>query len=173
MVVFSDFQCPYCRRFAGFLNDLTPEERQKLQITYRQLPLNIHSWAQDAAALSACVALQDNAAFWKLHDFLFANQQELTKETVAGKALEFLSQEKAVDPNKVTSCLTEKGYQESLRRDQQLAMDLGIQGTPTVFLNGRRVSVRSIEDLRKALQTAEAEGAAADAGSRLSGPAGH
>ncbi len=159
MVVFSDFQCPYCKRFAGFLNGLTPEERGKLQITYRQLPLPMHPWAQDAAALSVCVALQDKTAFWKLHDFLFANQQELTKETITAKALEFLSQDKAVDSNKVTSCLSEKGFEPSLQRDQQLATDLGIQGTPTVFLEARRISVKSVEDLRKALRTAEVESA--------------
>ncbi len=152
---------PYCKRFAGFLDDLTPEERAKLQITYRQLPLNIHSWAQDAAALSACVALQDKAAFWKLHDFLFSNQQALSKETLVGKALEFLSQDKAVDPQRVTSCLAEKAFQESLQRDQQLAMDLGINSTPTIFLNGGRISVRSVDDLRKAMWAGELESAAA------------
>lgn len=114
MVVFSDFQCPYCRRFASFLDELTPDERAKLQIIYRQLPLNMHAWAQDAAALSACVALQDKTAFWKLHDFLFSNQQEVSKDTLTAKALAFLSQEKAVDPTRVTSCLAEKSYQESL-----------------------------------------------------------
>ena len=157
IVVFSDFQCPYCKRFAEIVSGLNSDERVKLQITYRQLPLNIHAWARDASELSACVALQDKAAFWKLHDFLFAQQGELSKETVVGKALGFLAQEKTVDRAKVESCLAEKTYEDFVRRDEQVAMDLGITGTPTVFINGRKVSVRSVEDLRAAIRSAEAE----------------
>jgi len=126
VVVFSDFQCPYCKRFADLVNGLTQEERAKLRTTYRQLPLNIHAWAQDASELSACVALQDKAAFWKLHDLLFAHQQELSKETIAERALEFLAQERSVNPQKMKSCLSGKEDQESLQHDEQLAMDLGI-----------------------------------------------
>ena len=139
------------------MNGLSADERAKLQITYRQLPLNIHAWAQDAAAVSACAALQDTSAFWKLHDFYFTRQQDFSKETLVDKSLEFLGRETPVEASKVRSCLAEKGYQESLQRDEQLAMDLGITGTPTIFLNGRRVSVRSIEDLRAAILSAETE----------------
>lgn len=52
MVVFSDFQCPYCKMFSSMVNKLTREEQEQVQIIYRQLPLNIHSWARDAAALT-------------------------------------------------------------------------------------------------------------------------
>lgn len=166
LVVFSDFQCPYCKRFAEFMNRLSAEERAKLQVTYRQLPLNIHAWAQDAAAVSACAALQDKGAFWKLHDFYFTRQQDFSKETLVDKSLEFLGRETSVDANKARSCLTEKGYQESLQRDEQLAMDLGITATPTIFLNGRRVSIRSVEDLRAAIRSAETENGLPDAAQR-------
>jgi protein-disulfide isomerase len=159
MVVFSDFQCPYCKKFASIINELTPEERVQLQTIYRQLPLNIHPWARDAAALSTCVALQDKNGFWRLHDFLFAHQEELTKETLQSKALEFLSGETSVDTKGVSACLSQKLFEDSLHRDEQLAMDLGITGTPSVFLNGRRVSVRSVGDLRNAIRTARQEDA--------------
>ena len=157
MTVFSDFQCPYCKRLASFVNELTPDERRKVQITYRQLPLNIHSWAQDAAALSACVALQDKAAFWKLHDFLFFEQQNLSKETLLSKAMSLLSQNKNFDTKKVSACLADRVFQESLQRDERLAMDLGINSTPTVFLNGRKIRVGSPQDLRAAMKAAAAD----------------
>gem|GEM_PF-6784138 len=60
IVVFSDFQCPYCKQFADIVQQLTPEERSKLQIVYRQLPLNIHPWARDAAALSTVRSTKRN-----------------------------------------------------------------------------------------------------------------
>lgn len=155
MVVFSDFQCPYCKRFAEIVQQLTPDERSKLQIVYRQLPLNIHSWARDAAALSTCVALQDKSAFWKLHDFLFAHQEELSKDTLQSKALDFLSDGTSLDTKLVSNCLNQKLFEDRLHQDEQLAMDLGITSTPSVFLNGRRISARSVDDLRNALRTAE------------------
>ncbi len=157
MVVFTDFQCPYCKRFAGFLSELTPGERSKLQLTYRQFPLNMHSWAQDAAALAACVAMQDRAAFWKLHNFLFSEQQELSKETLASKAMDFLSHDKTFDTKQVASCLTGKAFQEFLQRDERLAMDLGINATPTVFLNGQKIRAGSLQDLRTAMHAAGEE----------------
>jgi len=166
LVVFSDFQCPYCKRFVEFMNGLSADERAKLQITYRQLPLNIHPWAPNAAAVSACAALQDKGAFWKLHDFYFAKQQDFSKETLVDRSLEFLGRETPVETNKIRSCLAEKGYQESLQKDEQLAMDLGITATPTIFLNGRRVSIRSVDDLRAAIRSAETENGLPDAAQR-------
>jgi len=162
MVVFSDFQCPYCKMFSSMVNKLTREEQEQVQIIYRQLPLNIHSWARDAAALTTCVALEDKAAFWKLHDFLFAHQEELSKETLQGKVMEFITHETSIDTKAVTACLSQKSFEGRLHRDEQLAMDLGITSTPSVFLNGQRMSVRSIEDLRNALRTAQLENTVMD-----------
>jgi len=162
MVVFSDFQCPYCKQFAETMQQLTPDERARLQIIYRQLPLSMHPWARDAAALTTCVALQDKSAFWKLHDFLFAHQQELSKETLRDKAIDFLSQEASIDTTAVSACLSHRSFEDHLHQDEQLAIDLGIRSTPSVFLNGRRIAVRSIDDLRNALHTAEKEDAPPD-----------
>jgi protein-disulfide isomerase len=155
LVVFSDFQCPYCKRFADIMHDLAPEERARLRIIYRQLPLNIHSWALDAAELTTCVALQDKTAFWSAHEFLFANQQQLSKENVLSKTLDFLAHEKNIDTGKINTCLANQTYQENLSRDEALAGGLGITITPTVFLNGRRANIRSIEDLRTAIKDSQ------------------
>jgi protein-disulfide isomerase len=157
MVVFSDFQCPYCKRFSSVLNELTGEERAQVQVIYRQLPLNIHSWARDAAALTICVALEDKSVFWKLHDFIFAHQEEISKETLQGKVMDFITHETSINAKAVAACLDQKSFEDRLHRDEQLAMELGVTSTPSVFLNGRRISVQSVEDLRNALRTAQLE----------------
>jgi protein-disulfide isomerase len=154
LVVFSDFQCPYCKRFSEFVHQLTAGERAKIQIIYRQRPLSIHTWARDAAELTECAALQNKGAFWKLHDFLFAHQEEISKESLQTKSLDFLSRETAVNSKALLACMSEKGYEGPLRKDEQLAMDLGINTTPTVFVNGRRTNIRSVDDLRTALSAA-------------------
>ncbi|MGH9653060.1 MAG: thioredoxin domain-containing protein [Bryobacteraceae bacterium] len=161
LVVFSDFECPYCRRFAEIFNRLTPQERSRVRIVYRQFPLKMHPWARDAAELTDCVALQNKGAFWKLHNFIFANQQEISKESFQTKALDFLARSTAVDPKAVLSCMRKKRFEVPLSEDKQLAIDLGIRGTPSVFVNGRRTVVRSIGDLQAALHIASSENAGA------------
>lgn len=157
LVVFSDFQCPYCKRFSEIVHQLTVEERSEVQIVYRQLPLSIHAWARDAVELTECAAMQDKGAFWKLHDFLFVQQEELSKETLRSKALDFLLRETTISSKAILACLNEKSFEGLLRQDEQLAMDLGINATPSVFVNGRRMNIRSVDDLRSALRTAVAE----------------
>jgi len=112
------------------------------------VPLSIYSWARPAAEISTCVALQ---AFWKLHDFLFAQQQDLSPNTLQQKALQFIAHETAVNSQSVTACLAQKAFADPLHRNEQWARDLGISSTPSVFLNGRRLSARSVDDLRAAL----------------------
>lgn len=157
MVVFGDFQCPYCKRFADIVGELTAEERGKLERIYRQLPLSIHSWAMEAAEFSTCVALQDKVAFWKIHDFLFTHQREISKESFETRILDFITHETTIDPRRVITCVQQRGFDSTLRKDEELAGDLGITGTPSVFLNGGRVFVRSVEDLRSALKAATLE----------------
>jgi protein-disulfide isomerase len=157
VVVFSDFQCPYCKRFSNIVHQLTAEERARVQIIYRQFPLSIHPWARDAAEITECVALQDKSAFWKLHDFLFAHQQEFSKDTLQSRSLDFLSHETKISSKAILTCLNEKRFDDPLREDEQLAIDLGINATPSVFVNGRRATFRSVEELRAALHTAISE----------------
>ena len=83
LAVFSDFQCPYCARFTKTASELSVAEGDKLQIVYRYFPLSVHPWAQQAAEAAACAQRQNNAAFWSLHDFLFAHQKDISKESVA------------------------------------------------------------------------------------------
>jgi protein-disulfide isomerase len=111
----------------------------------------------EAAEVSTCVALQDKAAFWKLHQFLFAEQELLTEEIIKDSSLAFLAHETAIDPKVLETCLASKAFQAPLDRDARLAQDLEVMGTPTVFVNGKRVTVRSVEDLRAALREARSE----------------
>ena len=122
-----------------------------------QAVLSIHPWAREAAELTECVALQDKSAFWKLHDFLFAHREELSQDTLQSKALDFLSHETKVSSKAVQACLSERRFEATLGQDEQLAMDLGINVTPSVFINGRSAAIRSVEDLRTALGSVMAE----------------
>ena len=79
---FSDFQCPYCKRMTDVLeNGLRADERKDIRIVFHNYPLPMHPWAKDAAEVAGCAALQSDAAFWKVHDYLFQNQATLTVST--------------------------------------------------------------------------------------------
>ena len=73
IVAFSDFQCPYCRYFADMLREVLPDEKDRIRIVFHHLPLSIHAWARSAAEAAACAQLQSSAAFWSIHDYLFAH----------------------------------------------------------------------------------------------------
>jgi hypothetical protein len=64
IVEFSDFECPYCRRFAGLLDEVWPEERDSVRVVFHHMPLSMHPWARAAAEGAACAQLQTSDAFW-------------------------------------------------------------------------------------------------------------
>ena len=78
LVLFSDFQCPFCSQMAaGLINDILPKERERVRLIFRNFPLEGHPWARAAAEAMACVREQNEDGFWALHDYVFAHQSEL------------------------------------------------------------------------------------------------
>ena len=155
IVVFSDFQCPYCKQFAELMRQMNAGDRASVRVVYRQMPLNNHAWAHEAAELSECVALQNKATFWRLHDFLFDHQEKLSKQNISQKVMDFLSREQGIDTEAVTACKGGKQVIALLQDDEQLAMDMGVASTPSVFVNGRGAAIRSLADLRAALRSSD------------------
>lgn len=155
VVAFIDFQCPSCREFAQWMADLPAEEAHAIRIVIRQKPFPFHTWAREAAMISVCVDSQDHRAFWKLHDFLFAQQSELTAENVKPRLLDYARDQLHMDSEAINACLEHHGYEDVLASDRQLAVQLNIRETPTVFINGRRyVGFRSAQDLKLAIDAA-------------------
>jgi protein-disulfide isomerase len=131
IVAFSDFQCPFCGRFA---RDIFPEldrdyiQTGKLRFVFRHLPLRIHDAAFYAATAAECAAREGK--FWDLHDRLFATDpRQMSADGVNGLAVAA-----GVDPARLAACAV-GGAQESVKRDADLAQRLGIASTP-VFLLG-------------------------------------
>jgi protein-disulfide isomerase len=153
IIEFVDFECPTCRRFAEALAQLP--ERAKLRLVFRHHPFSFHEWARKAAAASICVDAQDHGAFWKLADFLFAHQGELTGENFDARVLPFLSDELHLNPAAVKSCLEKGEYEKALSEDERLAAQYDVRKTPMFFVNGRRfVGFRSAEELKSVIDAA-------------------
>jgi protein-disulfide isomerase len=158
IVEFSDFECPFCRKFAGILDQLSPAERDQVRIVFHHFPLPMHPWARAAAEGAACAQLQGSDAFWFMHDQLFQNQQSITPENIKQKLREFAQASKAIDFPKFQSCLEDQMSLGLVFRDMNLASANHIDATPTLFINGHRVSgVRDATQLRELIMEAKKE----------------
>lgn len=130
IVEFSDFQCPYCRRWhEQVYQPLLAAYPGKIRMVYRHLPLtSIHPDAFPAAEAAMCAGEQD--AFWKYHDKLFSS------ESLGSEIYTQYAQELSLDMTAFGACMAKHKYQEAIQTDSDFAVDLGIRSTPTFFING-------------------------------------
>jgi len=142
VAVFSDFECPFCARFAAMMRkEVLPAEAQHVRLVYRQFPLPMHPWARAAAEASICAYQQNHDYFWSFHDFFFEHQHELTADNLRAKILEHASAISGLDRAKFEGCLSEGGSKTAVDRELAFGNDNGIHATPTVFINGKQAQV--------------------------------
>jgi protein-disulfide isomerase len=151
ITIFSDFQCPYCRRAAEMLNDdILPRISNPVQLVYRYLPLPIHPWARQAAELAACADQQSETAFWRVHDFLFASQNRLTADNLRKQVDDILGESPEFDMTAYDECADGHKATRRIEQDLQFAAEHDINVTPTLFVNGvRRNGLVSLDEMRQ------------------------
>jgi protein-disulfide isomerase len=160
VVEYSDFQCPYCgRAWELFEKDVYPQYKDKVRFVFKQMPLTqIHPWAEDAAVASACALEQGNDQFWKVYDGLFAQQAQITKENLPAK-VEEIATAGGLDVPRLKECLASRKTIDAIKADQSEAMTVGVSGTPTFFINGRRMqNTQDAGAFKQALDQALASG---------------
>ncbi|MBN1606661.1 MAG: thioredoxin domain-containing protein [Polyangiaceae bacterium] len=133
IVEFSDFQCPFCSRAADTLHKIKQKYADKVRFVFRQFPLSFHSNAKAAAAAS--LAANAQGKFWQMHEIMFKNQQKLDAESLKGFAKQI-----GLDTAAWEKALTDKKITDAIDADMKLGREIGIQGTPSLFLNGARIS---------------------------------
>jgi protein-disulfide isomerase len=148
VVVFSDFECAFCKNAARIMRQVASSEGKNLRFTFRHLPLRMHRWARTAAEATACAQLQNGDAFWKLHDQIFDNQSALVVENAKSKILEYARTIPELDVGKLQECLANRSASAIVSEDMRFASANEIAGTPTFFVNGHRVQgIRNAEQL--------------------------
>lgn len=137
VVVFSDFQCPYCKKLRALLA-AEPLIRSggTVRLVSRHMPMQSHKWAQKAAEAAACAQLQNGDAFWRLHDSLFQNQDKITADNVGQRVDDLASQIETLNIRDFRDCLRRQTSLGMVLRDRQLGTLVGVKGTPTMFING-------------------------------------
>ena len=130
IVEFSDFECPFCRRWhAEVYKPLLAAYPGKIRLVYRNLPLtSIHPDALAAAEAAMCAGEQD--VYWKYHDKLFSS------ESLGNSVYIQYAQELGLNMSTFEACLSDHKYQKAIEADSDFAINLGIRSTPTFFING-------------------------------------
>jgi protein-disulfide isomerase len=131
LVEFSDFQCPYCKRWEDEVyKPLFAAYPGQIRLVYRNLPLtSIHPQAMSAAVASLCA--KDQGAYWPYHDKLFENQDKLGAELYAQ-----LASDLGLDATSFQSCLDSGKFDDYIQQDMDFSLNLGVRSTPTFFING-------------------------------------
>src|SRR5437870_9650021 len=141
IVEYSDFQCPFCSRvYTTVETQVLKEYGDKVRFIFKNYPFtSIHPWAEDAAVASECGFQQGNDQFWTMYNGLFSKQGEINKDNLAAKAAE-IAEAGGLDVAKFKECLEGKKSLDAVKADESEATALGVNSTPTFFVNGRRLS---------------------------------
>jgi len=140
LVAFSDFQCHFCREEAKALREnLLKEYPKEVRLYFMDFPLeSLHPWARAAANAGQCVFKMNPAAFWDYHDWIFERQEQITSENLESKILEF-ARTKELDGDKLKACMDSKTFDGTVEQSLAQGRAIGVQSTPTLFVNGRRL----------------------------------
>jgi len=148
MVEFSDYQCPFCRKF---YNETLPQIKENyidtglVKFAYRDLPLISlgHSDATPAANAAECARDQEgDEMYFTFHDLIFEGQNELGNGTVAipKESLYAYAEELGLDMDEFTSCQENLDFEDEIAEDTAVARSIGIGGTPAFVINGEVVT---------------------------------
>lgn len=133
IVEFSDFQCPFCKRFKdNTLDRILSTYRGKVRYVYRDFPLNIHPYAQKAAEAAECA--DEQGRFWEFHDLLFERQPALAVASLKRYAAQL-----GLDTVAFNHCLDSGRYASEVHEDYADGIQYGVTGTPGFFINGQKL----------------------------------
>lgn len=138
IVMFSDFECPFCKDEAKSLRaNLLATYPKEVRLYFKDLPLSsIHPWAMQAAIAGRCIFKQNPAAFWDYFDWIYEAQGDVTADNLKSKVLEFVKG-RQIDPLQLEHCMDSKATQPEIDKSIVESKTLGVTGTPTLFVNGR------------------------------------
>ena len=134
IVIFSDFQCPYCSRSIATEEQIMKEYDGKVRMVFRNFPLSFHPMAEKAAEAGACA--NDQGKFWEMHDKMFGDQKKLMPDDLKATARTIAG----LDGAKFDACLDGGSKKGLIDVDQKAGSDAGVEGTPAFFVNGQFIN---------------------------------
>ena len=138
LVEYSDFECPVCRTLHDVLRGMLPNYRQ-VRVVFKDFPLEtLHPWARTAALAGRCAYQQDPAAFWKMYDAIYDNQEIISAENAWTKMSDFAGQA-GLNADTFRGCMAGPEAAAAVDASRANGQQLEVNSTPTIFVNGRRL----------------------------------
>jgi predicted DsbA family dithiol-disulfide isomerase len=146
VTIFSDFQCPYCARISPVLDQLLTQYPKDVKVVHKNFPLKSHQFSLPAAI--AALAAHRQGKFWEMHDKIFENYSALNDEKFSefAKAL-------GLNLDKFSKDSNDPQLQQEVQADLQNGLKAEVRGTPTIFVNGRRVTAGGLDGLKALVET--------------------
>lgn len=133
IVAFEDFECPFCEEAFPIIRRVLSEYQDRIYFVYRDFPvISAHAHAQKAAEAAECAHAQGK--FWPYHDKLFQNQDNLADEY-----LTLYARQVGLNMDKFSACFTSREFTNEVQADYRDGISAGVRGTPTFFINGRKI----------------------------------
>jgi len=151
IVEFSDFQCPFCARAVPTLQQLAREYPSGVRWVFKNFPLDFHP--DSMLAHKAALAAGEQGKFWEMHDLIFASQGAIRRDDLLQKAGQL-----GLDMKRFVADLDSAKLQKVIDEEKTEGARLGVTGTPTFFINGKRfVGAWPLDEYKK-LVDAELKG---------------
>jgi protein-disulfide isomerase len=138
IVEFSDLQCPHCKEAQPTIDKLMAEEKNA-RLVFQNFPLSSHDWAAKAAYYGDCIGRSSPDAFWKYVESVYAAQSDITAAT-ADEKLTAIAEQAGVKGADTAACAAKPETAGRVQRSVALGAALEVTGTPTLFINGRKIS---------------------------------
>lgn len=149
LVEFSDLQCPACLAAEPLVRKIRADYPGQLQLLYMHFPLPQHTHGLQAAILAEAAGAQGK--FWEMHDKLFETQAQWSTMTDVTPFFLGLARELNLDEAKIKEALDKNEFKDKIDADKAEGQRLGVDSTPSFFLNGRKLNLQSFDDLNTAV----------------------
>lgn len=155
LVEFSDLQCPACKSAEPFVKQVIEKHKDNFQFIYRHFPLTQHVHSKKAGEFAEYAGSQNK--FWQIHDKLFETQEEWSTLSDPADYFANLGAQFELDKDKIKEAISKNIYDQKINDDQADGNILGVNSTPTFYLNGKKLNLNSYVELdslvSKELQT--------------------
>ena len=143
ITLFTDFECPYCIKLTPLLDQVFAKNKDSVKIAFKHFPLQFHAMADPAHR--AAIAAGEQGKFWEFHDRLFT-AAKLTPELI-----DTIAKDLALDLVKFKKDMESPEVRQKIAKDISDAEKASVTGTPTVFVNGRKLQLRTIEGFQQVI----------------------
>jgi protein-disulfide isomerase len=145
LVIFDDYQCPYCSRLQPFVQEILDSFPQDVNCVIKDFPIASHPFSRQAAM--AALAAERQGKFWAFHSQLLANYNRLNE-----KKIQDIAKNLGLDMKRFNHDRHLESLRKAIQQDVEEGRKLGVDGTPTVFLNGKRIDNRNLGRLPRLIK---------------------